>query len=73
MRQPDIARFAAQDNAGQRFIGQAMQSLGLSMRSYHRLLKVARTIADLAGSPSITQDHLLEALSFRSLDNTSNH
>ncbi len=67
MRQTEIAKFAALDTTCQNFIHQAMQSLGLSMRSYHRLLKVARTIADLSGSPSLREEHLLEASSFRSL------
>jgi len=68
MRQADLNRYAALDSASQRFIGQAIESLGLSMRSYHRLLKVARTIADLALSPNISQDHLLEALSYRTFE-----
>ncbi len=72
MRQSELAHCATLDTASQRFIGQAMQSLGLSMRSYNRILKVSRTIADLAASPSITQEHLLEALSFRGLDTKSN-
>ena len=46
----------------------ALQKLGMSARAYHRILKVARTIADLGQSESITSAHLLEALSFRMLD-----
>jgi magnesium chelatase family protein len=71
MRQADLRRFAALDSATVAFMHQVMQSMGLSMRGYHRLLKVGRTIADLAGSSAITQDHLMEALSFRSMDGTS--
>ena len=48
----------------------AQERYGLSMRSYHRLLKVARTIADLAGEEDIDEPHLLEALGYRSLDVT---
>ena len=45
-----------------------MTDLNFSARAYDRILKVARTIADLAGSDSIAPDHLLEALSYRNLD-----
>lgn len=47
---------------------QAMDSLSLSARAYHRVLKVARTIADLASLPHIEEEHLMEALSYRSWD-----
>ena len=47
---------------------QAAQRLGLSARAYHRTLKVARTIADLAASNAITTAHLGEALNYRRLD-----
>ncbi|MDG9667093.1 ATP-binding protein [Hahella sp. CR1] len=46
----------------------ALQRLGLSARAYHRVLRVARTIADLSSSPNIQAAHLLESLSFRALD-----
>jgi magnesium chelatase family protein len=53
------------DAAGEQLLRNAMTRLNWSARSYHRVLKVARTIADLAGSPTIGQSHVAEAVQYR--------
>ena len=50
------------------FLEQAIEKMGLSIRAWHSLLKVARSIADLAGQPTILKAHLCEALSYRAMD-----
>jgi magnesium chelatase family protein len=66
---PQMVRDICKINAaGQNLLKKAMEKLGLSARAYDRILKVARTIADLAGSEEIQLEHLAEAIHFRSLD-----
>jgi magnesium chelatase family protein len=53
------------DNAGKSLLRAAMQQLHMSARAYHRILKLARTIADLAGRDEIQTAHLAEAIQYR--------
>lgn len=66
----EIERYCALSEADHRLLEQALEKLGLSPRAYHRILKVARTIADLASSTPIQTPHLAEAISYRALDRT---
>ncbi len=63
-----IRKFCPLDEAGQKLLEMVVDKLGMSARSYSRILKVARTIADLAGEENIGQMHLAEAIQYRGLD-----
>ncbi len=63
-----IRKHCPLDEAGERMLEMAVQRMGLSARAHDRVLKLARTIADLDGSPSISAKHLAEAVQYRSLD-----
>ena len=63
-----IHQFAEPDADGVQLLRTAMEKLSLSARAYNRILKVARTIADLAGSEKVTPEHFAEAISYRNLD-----
>jgi magnesium chelatase family protein len=60
-----VEEIAAPDAAGQRLLADAAESLRLSARGYHRVLKVARTLADLDGRESVERLHVAEALAYR--------
>jgi magnesium chelatase family protein len=61
----EVRQYCQLDEAGQRLMQAAMRQLHLSARAYHRVLKLARTIADLAGSEDIGPAHLAEAIQYR--------
>ena len=65
MRPAEVRQFCVLDETGQALMKTAMNQLQLSARAYHRMLKLARTIADLAGSEAIQPSHLAEALQYR--------
>jgi magnesium chelatase family protein len=64
----EIERDCPLDTAGRALMQQALTRLSLSARAYHRILKLARTIADLAGTEAIASTHLGEAIGYRRLD-----
>ena len=66
--QKQVVTFCSLSTELSHMLEDALERLGLSARAYNRILKVARTIADLAGSNEIQQPHLLEALSYRQLE-----
>jgi magnesium chelatase family protein len=68
MSEPLTRRHARPDAAGEQLLRHAVESLGFSARAYSRVLKVARTIADLAGSETVNAEHVAEAIQYRTLD-----
>jgi magnesium chelatase family protein len=68
LTQKQLSEFCALDQPLSQLLENALEKLGLSARAYHRILKVARTIADLANCDHIEKSHLLEALGYRQLE-----
>lgn len=66
---PKLVRtYCPLDEQSDKLLAYSMEKLGLSARAYDRILKVARTIADLAGAENIATNHLMEAISYRNID-----
>jgi len=68
MSEKQIKLFCTPEPAGASLLKQAMTELGFSARAYTRILKVSRTIADMAGAESIAAEHVSEAIAYRALD-----
>ena len=68
MTEKMLHRYAEPDTQGLEMLRLAMERLKLSARAYSRILKVARTIADLAGSEKVDTTHIAEAIGYRNLD-----
>jgi magnesium chelatase family protein len=68
MTNREVERFAPLDGASMNVLHQAIERMGLSARAYHRIRKIARSIADLEGSEDIRLPHVIEAIQYRSLD-----
>jgi magnesium chelatase family protein len=61
----EVREYCKLDDAGKSLVRSAMQQLGMSARAFHRILKLARTIADLEGATEIKTHHLAEAIQYR--------
>jgi magnesium chelatase family protein len=68
MQSNEIRKYCKVENSGQELLKYAITKLGLSARAYDRIIKVARTIADLAGSEIILPEYVAEAIQYRTLD-----
>lgn len=61
----EIEKYCRLDAAGKQMLERAMTQLNISARAYHRILKLARTIADLSGSEPVLGKHVAEAIQYR--------
>jgi magnesium chelatase family protein len=68
LRPREIKRFCRLDTGAEKLLSLAIREFGFSARAYFKILKIARTIADLAGEDRIEETHVAEAIQYRSLD-----
>ena len=68
LRGATLRRFCSPDDAGRRLLNAAVEKLGFTARAHDRILRVARTIADLEGAAALHAHHLAEAIQYRALD-----
>ena len=68
MSQKELRIYCAPTENAKKLLERAMRELGLSARGYHKILKIARTIADLGHSEQIEEAHIAEAIQYRTLD-----
>jgi magnesium chelatase family protein len=73
MSPKDLKKFCPLDKASEKLIADAVDRLGLSARSYHRILKIGRTIADLDRNKSLQPKHIAEAIQYRRLDRANRY
>ena len=73
MKSSELRKFCRLDGKAQKLVGLAIQELGLSARAYFKILKISRTIADLAGENQIEEHHIAEAIQYRTLDRQWNY
>ena len=63
-----LKKYCVMDNMASGYLQMAFEKLGMSARAYDRILKIARTLADLEGSEIIKREHIFSSISFRTLD-----
>ncbi|MCF6298790.1 MAG: ATP-dependent protease, partial [Thiomicrorhabdus sp.] len=64
---PELQNYILLDELSKTILERAVNQLGLSARGYHRILRIARTLADMSSSSGVSSQHIAEALSYRAL------